>query len=209
MVTRVRKVAGTVVVKRKYSGFSLEEALGLVPTELLIPWNIGSAPLPPSAILTEILARFESFDLTGSEPAKIMLIDAILIEVVPRHPKIKVWKGEPLETDAMTGFTDYLIAPKRAYVKAPLLCVVEAKKDDFEGSEAQCVAEMVACRWNNRQSGTIIPIYGIVSNGNGWQFYCLTTQNTVQQSALFGLNNLSDLLGAVDYLCAGCAKHAP
>ena len=140
----------------------------------------------------------------------------MLVEVVPRHPRLKVWKGKPLETDTLSGFADYLIAPKRAYIKIPLLCVVEAKgarwdtdgTDYFEGGEAQCVAEMVACRWKNRH-GSAIPIHGIVSNGDGWQFYCLTPQNTVLQSALFGLSTLPELLAALDFVGGECAKHVP
>ena len=32
----------------------------------------------------------------------------------------------------LTGQVDYLVAPKRAYLSTPLLCVVEAKKDDLK-----------------------------------------------------------------------------
>lgn len=73
----------------------------------------------------------------------------------------------------------------------------------------QCIAEMVACRWQNEQSGFTVPIYGIVTNGSGWQFYSLTLQNDVLQSEQFGIANLSDLLGAVDYVCGECAKNVP
>jgi hypothetical protein len=208
MVTRVIKT-GRPVVRRKYSGFSLKEAMQMVPTDHLTKWALSAAPLQPSTMLQEMMARFDSFDLTGSEPAKIFLIDTVFLEVVPRHPKLKVWKGEPLETDTLSDFADYVIAPKRAYVETPLLCVTEAKKDDFEGGEVQCVAEMVACRWNNEQSGLHTPVYGIVSNGQVWQFYRLSLQKTVDQSRLFTMDALPELLGALDHVCGECSKAVP
>ncbi len=181
----------------------------MVPTREFLPWALDAVPIEPGVYMKEAMARLASFDLVGSEMAKLLLIDAVFLETVPRYPALKVWKSEPLETDLLTGFADYLIAPKRAYLEAPLLCVAEAKKDDFEQGEIQCVAEMVACRWINLQQGTIAPIYGIVSNGSGWQFYCLTPLNVVRQSSLFGINNLPELLGAVDHVCAECAKNVP
>ena len=117
------------------------------------------------------LQRLESFDLQNSEAAKTLLIDALFAEIVPLHPKLKVWKSAPLETDTLTGIADYLIAPRRAYLATPLLCVTEAKRDDFERGRAQCLGEMYACIWNNRQRDQNVDVYGIVSNGQGWIFY--------------------------------------
>jgi hypothetical protein len=42
-----------------------------------------------------------------------------------------------LSTDTLTGKADYVMAPHRAYLETPLLCVAEAKKDDFERGAAQ------------------------------------------------------------------------
>ena len=85
-----------------------------------------------------------------------------------------MWKGAALESDTLIGTADYLIAPKRAYLAYPLLCVTEAKRDDFEQGRTQCVAEMIACRDNNHREAFDTDVYGIVSNGQGWQFYKLT-----------------------------------
>ena len=52
-------------------------------------------------------------------------------------------------------------------------------------------------------------MHGIVSNGQGWQFFRLTQGETVEESALFGIANLPDLLGAVNYVCSECAKYVP
>ena len=63
---------------------------------------------------------------------------------------LKIWKGAALESQDLIGQADYLLTQRRGYVEAPLLCVVEAKKDDFEQGAAQCLVEMKACQWNNQ-----------------------------------------------------------
>ena len=108
-----------------------------------------------------------------------------------------------------SGVADYLIAPKRAYIKTPLLCAIEAKRDDFEKGQVQCIAEMAACRGNNVRDGHSIDSYGIVSNGQGWAFYKLTTQNEVLVSVLFSSGDLPKLLGVLDFVCAACAQNVP
>lgn len=148
----------------------------------------------------------KSFDLVGSEPAKVLLIDTLLSEVVPHYSQLKVWKGESLETGTVGGITDYLIAPRRAYVDTPLLCAIEAKRDDFE---AGCIAEMAVCQQNNARDGHAMTIHGIVSNGQGWVFYRLTRTPEVFVSGLFSTNDLPKLLGALDHVCAACAANVP
>src|SRR5438093_920497 len=154
--------------KRNYSAMTLEEVMQLIGRDTLTRWQLNAPPRPPSDFLQEDLRRLEYFDLKSSEQAKTLLIDALFAEVVPLHGKLKVWKEATLNTDTLTGVADYLIAPKRAYLAAPLLSVAEAKKDDFERGQAQCLAEMVACQWNNRQRGQDLDVYGIVSNGQVW-----------------------------------------
>ena len=195
--------------KRNYSSMTLEETMHLIGRETLTRWQLNAPPLPPSGFLNETLKRLDFFDLKSSESAKTLLIDALLAEIVPLHAKLKVWKEATLNTDTLTGVADYLIAPKRAYLATPLLCVAEAKKDDFERGQAQCLVEMVACQWNNRQRGQEVDVYGIVSNGQVWQFYQLTQANDIAESGLYTVDDLPELLGALNAVCAECAKNVP
>ena len=196
-------------MKRKYSGLTLEEAMQLIPAERLRQWNLDAPPRPPSDFLRAGLHRLESFDLVSSEAAKMLLIDELLQEIVPEYPQLKVWKAALLETDALTGTADYIIAPNRAYMATPLLCVVEAKRDDFEAGRVQCIAEMVACTWKNRQKNLERDVYGIVSNGQGWVFYRLTPPGEVFETGVYTTQYLPQLLGALDHVCAACAMNVP
>ena len=196
-------------MKRKYSGFTLKDAMQLIPAKEFLPWQLNAPPRPPSDFLQEDLRRLASFDLENSELAKTLLIDDLLTEIVPNHPNLKVWKAALLETDTLTGTADYLITPKQAYIATPLLCVAEAKRDDFVQGRAQCIAEMVACVQNNRQEGIETDVFGIVSNGQGWQFYKLTQAKEVFETELYVTSEMPKLLGALDYLCGECAKSVP
>ncbi len=196
-------------MKRSFSGLTLKEAMELVPAQDVARWDIDAPERAPSDVLLAVLRRLDSFDLVGSEPAKVMLIDTLLGEIVPLYPQIKVWKGEPLEAGTVAGIADYLVAPRRAYVDTPLLCAIEAKRDDFEAGQTQCIAEMAACRQNNHRAGLDTEVYGIVSNGQGWVFYRLTQTPEVFVSGLFTANDLPKLLGALDHVCAVCAANVP
>src|SRR5438128_2050495 len=138
-------------MKRNYSALSLKDAMRLLRREILLRWQLNAPPRPSSEALKTHLRRLEAFDLENTEQAKTLLIDALFAEIVSEYPGLKIWKAAALNTDELTGVADYLIAPKRAYMATPLLCVTEAKRDDFERGRAQCLAEMYACVWNNRQ----------------------------------------------------------
>lgn len=193
--------------KQNYSSLNLEEVMRLIGKDNLIYWQITAPPRTPSTILTEILSRLEYFDLSSSEPAKTLLIDALFGEIVPLHQKLKVWKEAALHTDSLTGMVDYLIAPKRAFLATPLLCVAEAKKDDFLKGRVQCLAEMAACRWNNLQNGLTLDVFGIVSNGQTWQFYKLSQEGDIFETGAYTTEFMPQLLGILDYLCGECAKN--
>lgn len=196
-------------MKRSFSGLTLKEAMELIPAQDIAKWTLEATARPPSDVLLAILRRLDSFDLVGSEPAKVMLIDTLLGEIVPLYPQLKVWKGEALESGTVTGTADYLIAPRRAFVDKPLLCAIEAKRDDFEAGQIQCIAEMAVCQQNNSRSGLETDVYGIVSNGQGWVFYRLTQASEILVSGLFTTNDLPTLLGALDHVCAACAAYVP
>ncbi len=202
--------AKTKKAKRNFSSFTLPEALQELQLSELLRWEIQAQPFQASAFLDERLRRLErNFDLVFSESAKELLIDAYCEEVIDRHPRLKIWKSASLQSDELTGLVDYLVAPKMAYVTKPLLCVVEAKKDDFEKGLAQCLVEMKVCRLNNEQAGYHLDIYGVVSTGQFWKFYKLTDAGQVFEAAPYSVNDLGQFLGALDYVFTKCEENLP
>ncbi|MBC8137790.1 MAG: hypothetical protein H8F28_18065 [Fibrella sp.] len=191
-----------------FSGATLKQAMDLIPAGDFIPWQLNVPPLPASDVLTASLQRIQVFDLKNSEAAKSLLIDLLFTEIAPLHPPLKIWKTEPLVSDVAAGVADYLFAPKKAFLVTPLLCVAEAKRDNFVQGEAQCVAEMVACRWINKRDDLSLDVYGIVSNGQEWVFYRLTAADEIFVTDTYSLRDLPELLGVLDQVCAACAKNA-
>lgn len=181
----------------------------LLGRETLTLWQPDAPARPPSDMLLGHLARLNSFDLRSTGQGKTLLINALFAEVVPIHPNLKVWKAAALDTGTLTGVADYLIAPFRAYLETPLLCVTEAKRDDFERGQAQCLAEMYACAWNNRQAGHDVDVYGIVSNGQGWLFYKWERGGDVFETEQYAISDMPHLLGLLHYVCGECARLVP
>ena len=194
-------------IRKNFSSFTASEALQELDVNELLRWEITIPPYHPSAFLPERLRRLENFDLTFSERAKELLIDAFCEEVVEQHPHLKIWKAAPLQSEDLIGQVGYLIAPRKAYLTTPLLCAVEAKKDDFEKGLAQCLVEMKACRWNNEQAGNPLEVYGIVTNGEGWKFYKLTIQGQVFETLLYSLSDRDKILGILEYVFTKCEEN--
>lgn len=193
--------------KKSFSSFTYKEAFQYLGIINLNRWLFAAEPIPISDFFHTRLARLQRFDLESLEVSKTLLIDAICEEGLEGLPQLKVWKGAYLESDQVCGNADYLIAEQRAYLEAPFVCVIEAKKDDFEQGTAQCLVEMRACQWINQQLGKLIPIYGIVTNGEGWKFYQLSIKNDVSESLLYGIGDMSSLLGRLRAFFGLCAQN--
>jgi hypothetical protein len=196
-------------VKRKnFSSFTTKEAYQQLQIKQLQFWEQQATAVPVTDFFKERMARLQRhFDLKTCEDAKKLLIDAICEEALEGLEQIKIWKGATLETPTTNGVADYLIAENKGYLETPYLCIVEAKKDDFEQGLAQCLVEMQACQWENQQVGQSIDIFGIVSNGTTWQFYKLTPQGHVSETSAYSTGDLALLLGRLRELFQLCINN--
>lgn len=192
--------------KKNFSSFRLADAFKQLNLTDLRPWDLSFEPIEPSAFLQERLNRMRCFDLQGYEESKKLVIDALCEEALQDFESLRMWKGGRLEGEVTTGYVDYLLAERRRYLEAPMLCVVEAKKDDFEQGLAQCLVEMQACQWSNEQIGKQIDVHGIVSNGQGWSFYRLDLAGQVYESQTFAIARMSDVLGMLNQVFSLCDR---
>ncbi|MFB2877610.1 hypothetical protein [Floridanema aerugineum] len=193
--------------KKNFASFNKKQAFKQLNLTDLMPWKIEAQPIQASDFFQKRLERLQRFDLEGYEESKKLLIDAICEEALEGCEKLKIWKGAALETDVTSGNVDYLIAERKRYLEAPFLCIVEAKKDDFEQGLAQCLVEMQACQIQNRKIGKEIDVFGIVTNGDGWRFYKLTPENTAYETLLYGIAHLDEVLGLVHYVFQLCQQN--
>ena len=81
-------------------------------------------------------------------------------------------------------------------ITAPIVTLVEAKKEDLNGGLGQCIAEMIAAQYFNRQEETEIKeIYGVVTSGTIWKFLKLSDRNVWIDLTEYYLDNLPKILG--------------
>ena len=192
--------------KKNFSSFRLADAFKQLNLRDLRSWDLPFEPIEPTAFLQERLHRMRCFDLQGYAESKKLVIDALCEEALQGFESLRMWKGGKLEGAVTTGYVDYLLAERRRYLEAPMLCVVEAKKDDFEQGLAQCLVEMQACQWSNEQIGKQIDVHGIVSNGQGWSFYRLDLAGQVYESQTFAIARMSDVLGMLNQVFTLCDR---
>ncbi len=194
--------------KRNFSSFTYAEAFKQLNITDLNHWEIHAEPVVLSAFFRERLQRLEqTFNLQGYEESKKLLIDAICEEAIITRDRLRIWKGPQLEGDIATGYVDYLVAERKRYLDTPLLCIIEAKKDDFEQGLAQCLVEMQACQWQNSQVDRPIDVFGIVTNGEGWQFYRLALTGEVYGTPLYSVGDMELLLGRLRYIFQLCQQN--
>jgi hypothetical protein len=143
------------------------------------------SPRPVSELLT--LTLQDSLTLaTRVNTEKVrseLLIAPILMEIRRQlNHQISFFSGSEFNVDAdrgLDGYCDYLLSrsPEQLEITAPVIVLIEAKKENLMGGVAQCIAEMIAAQTLNDRSNNRIPmIYGAVTSGTNWQF--LTLQGT-------------------------------
>jgi hypothetical protein len=124
------------------------------------------------------------------------IIYPILLSVIkPYVEKLSIWSHKTIKFQKLTGIPDYLIAYKSTYGKValgkPILAVVEAKKDDFDMGWSQCLLEMYVIQQINEDAS--LPVYGMVSNGDLWEFGKLTQSQFIRNKDYFTLKELAVL----------------
>ncbi|BAZ14834.1 hypothetical protein NIES4071_67040 [Calothrix sp. NIES-4071] len=120
-----------------------------------------------------------------------------------------LWSHKSLTYDInLTGIPDYILAKKSPLGKEvfdkPFLIAVEAKRDDFIKGWGQCLAEMVAIQKINQNLEQ--DIYGIVSNGQFWQFGKLKGNIYTREIKSYTLSDVDKLLAALNYIFMECQR---
>jgi hypothetical protein len=134
------------------------------------------------------------------------LIYPILREVWKRHfvERMLLWSHAAFSVDStLSGVPDYLFAERTEYDNAvvgpPILVAIEAKKDNFEEGWGQCAAEMVAAMKAN-EGNNVTKVYGVVSNGDKWEFAHLQDNTFTKNIEYFDILDLDKLYNALYFI---------
>jgi hypothetical protein len=194
-----------------YKGFTLELLVQRFGLSLVQHPNLFSS-VPPhvaSELLHAVLKR--NLPLVfgkGTEKARSeLLIAQVLVEVREiLEQRIAVFSGVAFNVDkklGLHGYCDFLISqdPLLIEVQAPVIMLVEAKREDLAGGIAQCIAEMVAAqRFNQARGQAREKIFGVVSSGTDWRFLQLEGTIATLDLREYTISELEAILGILVFM---------
>ena len=189
-----------------YSNFTLETVRKAFQLETLQSVGIFSETerVEPSTELTKALAKKVPLAIAiGTEKAKSEMIVADILVELREHFKhrISLFSGIDFNVDTendLTGVCDFLVSlsPEQYYLEAPVIILVEAKKDDLTTGLGQCAAEMVAAQRFNIEKGNDIPcVYGATTTGINWLFLKLEGNRLHIDMSAYMLERCDKILG--------------
>jgi len=155
-------------------------------------------------ILAEILQENIPLALaSNSEKSRSEMIVAPIIIALRKYlnHKISLFSGIDFTIDTAQGLNgncDFIISrsPELLIVNAPVVVIVEAKKENINAGLGECVAEMVAAKlFNEREGNDITTIYGTVTTGTNWKFLKLINQVVEIDLSEYYINNVGKILG--------------
>jgi hypothetical protein len=193
-----------------YSDFTLDTAvsrLGIqTDTGQLFP---GLQPLPVPSWLGEILSKRTALALISEKARSEFIVVPILLAGRELScNRLAIFSGQRLDIDpeqGLIGECDFILAlaPPVLPMRAPIITLVEAKKNDVEQGLGQCIAQMVAAQRFNRNAGMKpAPIFGCVTTGEIWQFLRLEDALIVLDEHRHYLDDVGGILAAFQSILA-------
>jgi len=153
----------------------------------------------------------ENIDVFSSEASRSeVIISPILREIYKKYYKeYSFWIQKSIAyDDILCGTPDYIFSEKselgKTVLEKPIVIVVEAKRNDFEQGWGQCLAEMIASQKINDDIESAV--YGVVTDGNLWQFGKLEKDSFSKNKENFTVDKLIQLYGALDYMVQAVKK---
>ena len=196
-----------------YSDFTLAAVLSTFQLKMVESVGLFSEmePVAPRAHFTKELAKKVPLATAiGTEKARSELIVADLLFELREHfeARISLFSGVDFNVDAendLTGVCDFLVSlsPGQIVLEAPVIIVVEAKKEYVIGGLGQCAAEMVAAqRFNVEKENNVSCIYGAVTSGTDWMFLKLEEKYLYIDLTIYQIAQCEKILGILSNMVA-------
>ncbi len=186
-----------------YSDFNLslaQKTFGLKVTQENLFADVQA--IAPTEWLQETLARGMSLALISEKARSEFIVAPILLTSREfSQNRFAIYSGQRLDVDASQGLTgecDFILTntPPLPIIQSPIVTIVEAKKNDIESGEGQCVAQMVGAKiFNEREGNKTEPIFGCVTTGEAWQFLKLEDSTVIFDKRRYYINEVEVILG--------------
>ncbi len=194
-----------------YGDFTLDYLIAQFELALVeAPLFAQVQPIEPSPWLSDTLRKGRAIAFYSEKSRSEFIVAPVLLtcqEMV--RAECCVYSGVRLDVDPQRGLSgqcDFVVAktPPTPILRAPLLVVVEAKKNDIEEGLGQCAAQMIAARlFNEKHNEPRDHVYGCVTTGETWQFLRLQEQQLVVDSDRYYLSQISTILGILIAIITG------
>jgi hypothetical protein len=189
-----------------YSNFTLAEVKKRfnLTTEEASDLFTAVEDVPVSKFLTELLAESVPLALAiHTEKARSeLMVSPILVELRKLcKRRISLFSGTDFDVDperGLTGTADFIISRDREqlYITAPIVAIVEAKRDSIKDGLGQCIAMMVGAQvFNQREDTGITVVHGMVTTGSNWQALRLEGQTVSIDQREYYIEQLGRILG--------------
>lgn len=199
-----------------FSEFTLEnveKSLGITTREADLFPNAALAPVPDW--LPDWIERGTRLALISEKARSEFLVVPILLASRELSAnRLAIYSGQRLDVDperGLIGECDFILAigPAVPPLRAPLVTVVEAKKNDVEAGLGQCIAQMVAAHRFNEMAGQAnLPVHGCVTTGETWQFLRLAEPAALLDRKRYYLDNLAGILGVLQVIVRAATELA-
>jgi hypothetical protein len=192
----------------QFTAVQLRSQFGL---EVVEQANLFAAA-PPAAISTRLrenLAADTRLALrSGSEKARSEYIIAPILAEVYRQTqdRANLFSGVEFDVDisrGLAGFCDFLfsLSPLTIEIAAPVVSIVEAKKENILRGIPQCFAELVAAQiFNERAGSPVSRLYGSVTTGEIWQFLRLEGSLATIDQTEYHFSNVEQIVGILVWM---------
>ena len=197
-----------------YNDFSLETVSNVLgvsvgPIDLFEPLE----PLPVPGWLREMLDRgMRQVLLSEKARSEFIVVPVLLACQELGGGALSIYSGQRLDVDperGLVGECDFILAatPPVPALRAPLMTIVEAKRNEVESGVWQCVAQMVGARlFNERAGGPSDRVYGCVTNGEAWQFLRLEGSAAGIDRRRYYIDNVGAILAVFGRIVAGSPR---
>ena len=189
-----------------YINFTLETVRKNFQLETVQSLGVFSdiAPVSPrDHFISDLAKKVSVASAVNTEKVRSELIVAdVLFELLEYfNQRISLYSGIEFNVDVeegLIGVCDFLISksPDQLSLEAPVIILVEAKKEDLTAGLGQCVAEMLAAQRFNAEKGNDIPIiYGTTTSGTDWRFLKLEGLKLHIDTAAYQIVQYDKILG--------------
>ena len=189
-----------------YSNFTLEMVRTAFQLEIVESAGIfseASTIVPQERFMAELEEKVELAISSGTEKARSELIVTDVLFELRKHfdRRISFFSGIEFSVDVeqgLTGICDFLVSlsPILSFLEAPVIILVEAKRENLTTGFGQCAAEMIAAQRFNKEKGNDIScIYGTTTSGTEWRFLKLEGERLHIDRAVYQITQCDKILG--------------